>query len=42
MEKQKATTATKKGDRLKDSLSSSFNKLTMENPTAAARKPFIV
>ena len=42
MEKQKATSARKKGERWKVSRSSSLRSKTMEKPTAAARKPLRV
>ena len=42
MEKQKATRARNSGERLKVSRSSSLSSMTMEKPTAAARKPLMV
>lgn len=42
MEKQKATMARNAGDRRNVTRSSSFSSITMEKPTAAARKPLMV
>ena len=42
MEKQKASRARKKGESSKVSFSLSLSRITMEKPTAAARKPLRV
>ena len=42
MEKQKASKARKKGERSKTTFSLSLSRITMDSPTAAARKPLRV